>query len=66
MGDNELRLEPVPSAARQARDFVRCKLSAAGVADASIEIAVLLTSELAANAIEHERTPSGAPCDLDR
>ncbi|HEV3226286.1 MAG TPA: ATP-binding protein [Acidimicrobiales bacterium] len=51
--DDRLRLPPVPSSAGAARRFVAAAL---GSSDEVAELAVLLVSELASNAVLHART----------
>jgi two-component sensor histidine kinase len=49
-----IELPPVAESARAAREFTRGRLS--GLADGSLETALLLTSELVTNAVLHART----------
>jgi anti-sigma regulatory factor (Ser/Thr protein kinase) len=57
-----LRLPPEPSSAGAARRFV---VAALGAGDAVAELAVLLVSELASNAVLHARTPFEVAVHLD-
>ncbi len=52
----ELRLEPTPRAASEARRFVSRFCAAAGINEDSCQNAALLTSEVVTNAVLHGRT----------
>ena len=55
-GSAAIDLGPRPSSAAQARSFLRSRLAALAVPPPLLEDAVLLTSELVANAVLHART----------
>ena len=52
----QLTLSPAPDSARHARRFVGEVLSDAGVEDETVDVALLLTSELVTNGIVHANT----------
>jgi MEDS: MEthanogen/methylotroph, DcmR Sensory domain/Histidine kinase-like ATPase domain len=52
-----MRLEPETRACARARRFVRCTLRRWGVTGTVIDDAILLSSELAANAVTHAQSP---------
>jgi anti-sigma regulatory factor (Ser/Thr protein kinase) len=56
MSEHSLRLPPDPTSSRTARRFVGDTLSSAAADPDIADIAVLLTSELATNAILHARS----------
>ncbi|MET0903952.1 MAG: ATP-binding protein, partial [Acidimicrobiales bacterium] len=58
------RFEPQPVSVRAARDFVAGALQAQGF-DGDLEVALLLVSELASNAVRHAATPFEITVDVE-